>query len=108
MLATRPEMVRSLFVNYSSACDQFGIYTLRFFKDGNWKTVTVDNRLPCTPKGQLLFSRCSVDPTEIWVPIVEKAYAKLHGNFEVLGQGTVPYALKVLGVLALLAQQYKS
>ena len=28
------------------------------------------------------------------MPIVEKAYAKLHGSFELLGAGTVPYALK--------------
>ena len=87
--------VRALFIDYSSACDTYGIYTLRFFKDGEWRTVCVDNRLPCTPEGQLLFSR-GVDPTELWVPIVEKAYAKLHGNFELLGQGSVPYALKDL------------
>ena len=95
MLAAQPDLLRALFVDYSSACDEFGIYTLRFYKDGGWKTVTVDNRLPCTPKGQLLLSR-GADPTELWVPIVEKAYAKLHGCYELLGAGTVAYALKDL------------
>jgi hypothetical protein len=38
MLAAQPDLVRSLFVDYTAACDEFGIYTLRFYKDGGWKT----------------------------------------------------------------------
>src|SRR5690349_17321839 len=34
----------------------------------------------------------------MWVPLVEKAYAKLHGCYEVLMGGSVPYALADLTV----------
>jgi hypothetical protein len=34
----------------------------------------------------------------MWVPLVEKAYAKLHGCYEVLKGGSVPYALADLTV----------
>jgi hypothetical protein len=96
MLATRPHLLRALFVDYSSACDDFGIYTVRFYKNGQWVKVTVDNRLPCSPQHcTMLFGR-GADATELWVAVIEKAYAKLHGSYELLGQGTVPYALKDL------------
>ena len=68
MLATNPELLSNIFVGYTGACDEFGIYTLRFFKNGKWEHVTVDNRLPCKADGSLLFSRCAgADPTELWV-----------------------------------------
>jgi len=41
VLATRPEMLRGLFVNYSAACEACGVYTCRFYKDGKWHEVVV-------------------------------------------------------------------
>ena len=39
-----------------------------------------------------LYGHCS-DPCEFWVPLIEKAYAKLHGNFEMLHGGKMSTAL---------------
>eukprot|EP00960_Hanusia_phi_P041268 754920-Hanusia_phi.AAC.3 len=96
LLASRPELVRQLFVGYTSpSCENCGIYTVRFYKNGKWVNITVDDRLPATLQGNFLFSR-SQKGTELWLPVLEKAYAKLHGCYELLFQGSVQYALKDL------------
>jgi hypothetical protein len=43
-------------------------FTLRFFKDGKWQYVTIDNLLP-VKSNKLIFARGS-DSNEFWVPFV--------------------------------------
>ena len=78
----------------------------RFYKDGAWVEVTTDTRVPALsgfggdapPRGQEpagpapLYGRCR-DPREQWVALLEKAYAKLAGSYEVLSSGSVTEAL---------------
>ena len=40
----------------------------------------------------VLYGYCA-DPQEFWVPLIEKAYAKLHGNYEILNEGQIVEAL---------------
>jgi calpain, invertebrate len=68
-----------------------GIYVFRFFKDFKWIYVIIDDRIPCVDKSPV-FSRCK-DPTETWVSLIEKAYAKLHGCYETLFSGYIDDAL---------------
>ena len=69
---------------------QFGIYVLRFFKDYEWRYVIIDDRLPCygeeNQEPQLIFASCETT-TEYWVPLIEKAFAKLHGTYAALISG---------------------
>ena len=76
-----------------------GIYTVKFFKNGKWVYVHVDDRVPCKFSGDIYFSR-SKDVNEMWVVIIEKAYAKLHGCYEALAGGMIDYALRDLTGLA--------
>ena len=98
-LTTKPELVKALFVKPSPQGLECGIHTVAFYKDGKRVEVTVDDRLPCTQEGRLLFGRAR-DASELWVALVEKAYAKLHGCYENLGGGSgggsVAYALRDL------------
>jgi len=65
------------------------IYVIRFFKNNAWRYVIIDDRLP-TYKGnqQLVFGKCTSND-ELWVPLIEKAYAKLHGCYQTLISGFI-------------------
>ena len=43
--------------------------------------VTVDTRIPTNDDADPLFAKCK-NRSEVWVPLLEKAYAKLHGSYE--------------------------
>jgi hypothetical protein len=48
--------------------------------------VIVDDWFPVDDYGDLLYARCK-DPQEVWVPILEKAYCKLHTCYEMCDGG---------------------
>lgn len=60
-----------------------GLFRFRLWQDGEFKDVLIDDRLP-TVEGKLLFSRNRECPQEFWVALLEKAYAKLYGGYEMI------------------------
>jgi calpain-5 len=68
-----------------------GVFRFRFWKFGEWHEVLVDDQLP-TVNGRLLYAS-SRNRNEWWVPLVEKAYAKLHGSYEALASGASSEAM---------------
>ena len=82
-LAERPKLVENLFLTKSK--NKEGIYRIKFCKNGEWVEVTVDDLFPCYPFGPPLFSKAHGN--EMWVLLIEKAYAKLHGNYFTLRGG---------------------
>ncbi|XP_047260771.1 calpain-type cysteine protease DEK1-like, partial [Capsicum annuum] len=59
---------------------------------GDWVPVVVDDWIPCESPGKPAFST-SRKGNEMWVSLLEKAYAKLHGSYEALEGGLVQEAL---------------
>lgn len=89
ILAERPALIDRLFI--TDKISNNGIYRVKICKNGEWVTVTVDDYFPCYPEGEPLFARAHGN--EIWVMLLEKAYAKLHGNYYLLRGGFVHEAL---------------
>ena len=58
-------------------CKQYGIVVCRFMKNFEWYYVIIDDRIPVFDKsGKPVFAH-GYDENELWVPLIEKAYAKL-------------------------------
>ncbi|KAL1518789.1 hypothetical protein AB1Y20_003072 [Prymnesium parvum] len=90
MLCTRPDLLSHvLFHSEPSA----GLHAMRFFKDGEWKTVVVDDMIPCHGKLKPIFSSNS-EPRDGPVSILQKGLAKLYGCYEHLSTGRVGSALE--------------
>eukprot|EP01125_Pyxidicula_operculata_P018703 TRINITY_DN666_c0_g1_i1.p1 TRINITY_DN666_c0_g1~~TRINITY_DN666_c0_g1_i1.p1 ORF type:complete len:735 (+),score=183.88 TRINITY_DN666_c0_g1_i1:24-2228(+) len=86
VVATRIDLIKEIVV---SSNPQFGFYQFRFFKSGEWREVTIDDRIPCVQKDgkwRPAFAQCK-DINELWVPLIEKAFAKLHGSYFKLEAG---------------------
>ena len=79
--------------------DYVGIFLFRLWSSqpsnaGEWVEVVIDDRLPCTKDGQLIYARSERNSNdhekqkhEFWPALLEKAYAKLHGSYDDLDGG---------------------
>ena len=70
------------------------VYGIYFFINGRWKRVLVDDIFPCkinkkNPFGEFYFS-CSFQ-NEIWVSLIEKAWAKVNGSYANIDYGGYSY-----------------
>ena len=89
-LGMNPELLRNLIV-YDGIKSGFAVF--QFFKNGIWQHVIVDTRIPYNPSTKTpLYGYCA-NPDEFWVPLIEKAYAKMHGSYQILCVGKIEEAL---------------
>ncbi|XP_006462259.1 hypothetical protein AGABI2DRAFT_71002 [Agaricus bisporus var. bisporus H97] len=115
-----PELVKTFCVDRD---EEVGVYGFIFFRDNGWETVVIDDLLfTRVPKweeltraeqelyhfdknrynssarqgGKTLYFASSGSLGETWVPLMEKAYAKLHGNYSHLNGGFTGEAIEDL------------
>jgi hypothetical protein len=81
VIANRPRILARLFKNNPTGMDinPMGKYVISFYYDQVWTDVTIDDRIPCYENGKVAFSGAKKENC-FWVPLIEKAYAKLHGK----------------------------
>lgn len=85
-LAQNPARIRGLFM--TTKRNDEGIYCLRMCHEGIWRAVTVDDYFPCLPdRSGPAFSQSKPGENELWVLLLEKAWAKLYCNYERIEAG---------------------
>ena len=82
-----------------------GVYAVRFWREGRWRIVVVDDRIPCNAEGRPCFAQLPEHGCEIWVLLAEKAFAKLNGSYEAIVAGQENEALA--DITGGLPQDYK-
>ncbi|CAK0857820.1 unnamed protein product [Prorocentrum cordatum] len=97
-LAERPEALARLLPNAGCGGGAGGCHEVRLCVDGRWRAFLIDERLPVAAVGEhpggstcrtgtetLAFGRAAGN--QLWLPLLEKAYAKAFGsyNFALLG-----------------------
>jgi hypothetical protein len=67
-----------------------GMFHFRFYRYGEWLDVVIDDYLAFWPNtNDLVFCSNKQDKNEFWTALMEKAYAKLYGSYELLDGGHV-------------------
>ena len=82
-LAEHPERIKRLLLTQEK--NEEGVYTVALNLCGVWKKVHVDSYFP-TKDGKQLYGACNQE-AEIWVMLLEKAYAKLYSGYWNIGHG---------------------
>ncbi|KAH7072110.1 hypothetical protein BKA63DRAFT_62791 [Paraphoma chrysanthemicola] len=109
-ICSNPDLIKKVCVKKDEEC---GVYGFVFYRDGEWIWTVVDDNLYLShndfdalgdrydPTGvketrykknhqtgseALYFASCA-DQNETWLPLLEKAYAKVHGDYDAIAGG---------------------
>ena len=88
-----PEIMGQIFDRNQSFDNGNHHFTFRFFKNGVWHDVTVDDYLPWNTAKQKLLFVSSTEKLEFWPCLLEKAYAKFRGSYADMVGGWMSWAL---------------
>lgn len=88
-LAEYPYLIDRLFITKQP--NDFGFYIVKLCRMGRWKHMILDDFIPCFPLEEPIFSTNTGNT--IWVPLLEKAFAKHYGSFDALTYGDCKHAL---------------
>lgn len=93
-IAEDPERIKRIFITQET--NEAGIYAVQLYINGEPRVVVVDDYFPYNEaKGKWAFSRPS-ESNEIWVLILEKAWAKVYGSYSRIEVGDCGEAMAPL------------
>ena len=76
---------------------------IRLWHQNQWVDVSVDDRLPTIahyPDSAIELLNANTKNGDYWAPLLEKAYAKVHGSYKELHGGIIEMAM--MGVSGML------
>ena len=91
-IAENPDRLKRLFLTTENKGD--GLFAVALCLNGVWEEVILDDQAPCTEGGDLAFNTSKTK--ELWVVLLEKAWAKVHGGYLNIEAGLTREALRDL------------
>jgi hypothetical protein len=92
-LAQESHLITDLFITKEANAE--GYYVVRLCVQGKWKEIELDDCFPCFSEDRSLAFGHSTG-SELWVILLEKAWAKLHGSYAEIVSGNMDEALRTL------------
>lgn len=84
VLTEKPDLLKKIILG-GKECNAEGKYHVRLFHDGEEKLITLDDYLPCDEmSNELVYAKSG---KQLWVPLIEKAFAKLYKSYQNLNNG---------------------
>ena len=93
-IAEFPERLERLFL--TKTYQKNGIYVIAMCIDGIWQDVVLDDKVPCDVRSLKPAFNRSKKSNELWVILLEKAWAKVHGGYLNIAAGLTREALRDL------------
>lgn len=84
-LAEFPQAVKDCFVGDEDRYSPQGVYEVRLYKEGIEEIIQLDDYIPCYPLKGPIYSKANGH--ELWVLLLEKAFAKYNGSYATLAAG---------------------
>ncbi|CAF0861561.1 unnamed protein product [Brachionus calyciflorus] len=92
VIAERTDLLSNILI--TKFYNKNGLHQIRLCKRGEWLVVNIDDYLPCDKHGKIIFAYAR--HRQFWVSFIEKALAKLHGNYESIASGACVEGLQTL------------
>ena len=92
LVSERPTLLDHILLTKS--VNSVGAYLVRICHNGLWTTVVVDDYFPCTAHKHLVFTQAK--HRQMYVPLIEKACAKIFGGYANLTAGTLMEGLQLM------------
>jgi calpain-15 len=92
LISERPHLLERILL--TKKVNKEGAYLVRICHNGLWQPIIVDDHFPCTRYKHLVFSKAKRH--QLYVPLIEKACAKVFGSYGNLTRGNLMEGLQLL------------
>jgi calpain-15 len=92
LISERPRLLEHILL--TKTINNQGVYLVRICHNGLWQTVIVDDYFPCTKHKHLVFTQAK--RRQLYIPLIEKACAKLFHSYGSLTSGNILEGLQLL------------
>ena len=99
-LSKYPKIIRNLFLTEKK--NKNGIFGLKICKNGFLQEIIIDDYFPVLKSSDYQYCYTHSKDNTLWVQILEKAYAKIYGSYEILSNKDIEGILKDLSFAPVL------